>query len=69
MLWLKSCPRCQGDMFLDRDFYGSYVSCLQCGYVLDHEEEAFQGEGGGLAAAWDEGPVLRRIRLARKVAA
>lgn len=32
---LKSCPRCGGDLFIDRDIYGHYISCLQCGYMLD----------------------------------
>ena len=30
---LKSCPRCGGDTFLDRDEYEWYEQCLQCGYV------------------------------------
>ena len=32
-MYLKACPRCGGDQALERDFYGSYVSCLTCGYV------------------------------------
>jgi len=32
---LKSCPRCDGDMFIDRDLYGWSEHCLQCGYVRD----------------------------------
>jgi len=35
MLKLKSCPRCKGDVLLDRDQYGWYHYCLQCGYVCD----------------------------------
>lgn len=30
---LKSCPRCNGDLFPDRDLHGRYLECLQCGYV------------------------------------
>ena len=30
---LRSCPRCNGDMFSDTDLYGWTVKCLQCGYV------------------------------------
>ena len=33
MLALKSCPRCRGDMHSNRDLYGPYVECLQCGHV------------------------------------
>ena len=36
---LKSCPRCHGDMRKDRDEYGHYQSCLQCGHTLYQEEE------------------------------
>ena len=32
-LWLKRCRRCGGDLFLEQDAYGTYVSCLQCGAV------------------------------------
>ncbi len=28
----KSCPRCQGDIFIDEDIDGNYIKCLQCGY-------------------------------------
>ena len=37
-MWqVKGCPRCGGDVFIDRDHYGWYRECLQCGYmgVLD----------------------------------
>jgi hypothetical protein len=44
-MWLKGCPRCQGDLFEEEgigpELYGSrFVSCLQCGYTLNAEEEA-----------------------------
>jgi len=37
MAWwkFKSCPRCDGDMFIDRDLYGWYEQCIQCGYARD----------------------------------
>lgn len=32
----KACPKCQkGDVALNRDFFGWYVQCLQCGYLKD----------------------------------
>ena len=35
---LNSCPKCQGDMVLDnKDEYGWYEQCLQCGYLRDLE--------------------------------
>lgn len=33
MIFLKACPRCRGDIVLERDEYGRYTSCLACGYV------------------------------------
>ena len=39
MYWLKACPRCYGDLHEERDFYGVYLACIQCGYVLASEEE------------------------------
>ena len=30
---VKGCPRCKGDMFVDRDQYGWYEQCVQCGYL------------------------------------
>ncbi len=35
MMELKSCPKCHGDMFLDRDNYGAFRQCLQCGLIKD----------------------------------
>ena len=35
MLYMKACPRCHGDVKLDRDNYGVYAKCLQCGFNRD----------------------------------
>ena len=33
MLWLSSCPRCGGDIHLERnEFEESELYCLQCGF-------------------------------------
>jgi Restriction alleviation protein Lar len=40
MMWLKACPRCRGDLVLDSDYYGSYVSCVQCGASLDKSQQS-----------------------------
>ena len=37
MLLFKSCPRCQGDMHINRDIYGEYKECLSCGMMVDIE--------------------------------
>ncbi len=40
MLYLRSCPKCKGDMHADSDIYGTYRQCLQCGYLEDITEKA-----------------------------
>ncbi len=39
-LYLKACPRCKGDMHANRDMYGEYKECLQCGYMVDIDKES-----------------------------
>ena len=31
MIYFKGCAKCQGDMILEEDLYGSFYKCLQCG--------------------------------------
>ena len=35
MIKLKSCPRCGGDIIIDRDHHGWYEDCMYCGYERD----------------------------------
>ena len=37
---LKSCPRCAGDIQSNRDSYGEYKKCLQCGWMEDAEKSS-----------------------------
>ena len=39
MVWLKGCPKCKGDLFLEHDSYGKFQTCLQCGYSKDLVDE------------------------------
>jgi hypothetical protein len=39
MVWLKCCPRCDGDLYRGTDHYGDYLACLQCGRYLTEAEE------------------------------
>ena len=39
MIFFKACPKCRGDLHLDRDPYGVYVECLQCGFTRDLTDE------------------------------
>ena len=35
MIYFKSCPKCRGDLTLGQDTYGTFISCLQCGFMRD----------------------------------
>ncbi len=51
MLYTKACPRCSGDVKLDRDNYGVYAKCLQCGFNRDfmtRRDNQSPEIGGGL---------------------
>ena len=37
MMLLKGCPRCRGDLHINKDIYGEYKQCVQCGYMEDLE--------------------------------
>jgi len=37
MIYFKGCSKCQGDMILEDDFYGSFLKCLQCGRQVNVE--------------------------------
>ena len=37
MIFFKACPRCSGDMHVNRDIYGDYKECLNCGNMQDME--------------------------------
>ena len=39
MYWLKSYPRCSGDLFENGDNYRSYIDCFHCGHYLTAVEE------------------------------
>lgn len=44
-MWLKSCPRCRGDLYEEaavglHRVASHYISCLQCGHVLTEAEES-----------------------------
>ena len=35
MFWLKQCARCGGDLYDEKDIFGPYISCVQCGFQKD----------------------------------
>ena len=38
MIYPKSCPRCGGDLNLERDSYGAFKTCIQCGHIEESHE-------------------------------
>jgi len=40
MLRFNKCPKCKGNIMLDKDQYGWYEQCLQCGYLHDMDIQA-----------------------------
>ena len=34
---LKRCPRCGGNLFMDKDHDGWYMECLQCSFTRELE--------------------------------
>ena len=39
MFWLKCCPRCNGDLYEDRDIHGAFIACIQCSHYLTEVDE------------------------------
>ena len=65
MTWLRSCPRCRaGDVTENRDMYGSFVLCVQCGYYLTDREIA---RLWGFSNLSDETALGRQIEPAPRV--
>lgn len=31
----RRCPKCGGNLYLDKDYHGWYEQCLQCAYMHD----------------------------------
>lgn len=51
--YFKACPKCRGDMYLERDAYGAFRQCLQCGRIVElaaAPRPAARGGGYRLAA-------------------
>ncbi len=49
----KGCPRCKGDVYVEKDSFGTYRKCLQCGRMQELElrrPAATRRKGGKLVA-------------------
>ena len=59
-IMFKACPRCAGDLYLEEDTDGEYLSCLRCGYVTYPQNEpkrtaTFAEEPSAIAGVAAEG--------------
>lgn len=39
-IWPKGCKKCNGDLTPERDCYGSYIRCMQCGTIIEDRAES-----------------------------
>ena len=61
MFYFKSCTKCHGDQTLEKDSFGAYLKCLQCGTYIEVKES--QGQisvlNGSLAITAKAGSVAK----------
>ena len=38
MFYLKACTKCRGDLILEKDAFGDFLKCMQCGTLIDVEK-------------------------------
>ncbi len=38
MVWLKTCPKCRGDLYLRPQIESDEVACIQCGIAMSPPE-------------------------------
>ena len=50
----KRCPKCGGNIFLDRDLYDWYEQCLQCGIII-YLNTVIETRGKVLPGDWRQG--------------
>lgn len=37
VFYFKGCPRCKGDVYVEKDSFGTYRKCIQCGRMQELE--------------------------------
>lgn len=51
MFHFKACLKCHGDMYSERDSYGTFLKYLQCGRIVDVEMEGPGHDKGAVQEA------------------
>ena len=56
MLTFELCPKCGGNILFEKDYYGCYKQCLQCGYLRDVDItlETLEDKAGSPVAGGDK---------------
>lgn len=52
MIYFNACPKCHGDLMMNQDGYGSFVSCLQCGFMRDIDLKQATDKATALKPVW-----------------
>ncbi len=52
MIYSNACPKCHGDLTMNQDGYGSYVSCLQCGLMRDIDAKPGTSKSSAVKPTW-----------------
>jgi hypothetical protein len=50
----RTCPKCGGNIIIDRDYHGWYEECLQCSFMRDLKV-IYQKKAGTAVAEKDHG--------------
>ena len=61
MIYFSACPKCRGDLTIGQDSYGSFISCLQCGFMRDIETKPAPAKVAAARPGWyaDEEPLAK----------
>ncbi len=70
MIQRKACKRCSGDLYLSHDVYGAYVTCMQCGFLLDQEAtESMLARMANTSAAVGNAPTAEPVEAEKETLA
>ena len=70
MFYFKACTKCRGDLVLEKDAYGDFLKCMQCGNFIDVEEvHGHQSVLNGSASNNVRGRVVSAAKFKTAVAA
>ncbi len=59
MIYFNACPKCHGDLTMERDVYGAYIHCLQCGLMRDIDVKPAAAKPAAVSRYADEKPLAK----------